>query len=576
MKRFVSVWLPNWPLTRLSRAEPGRVPEREPFALVDLGARGIVITAPNAAAAREGIVAGMALTDARAALPSLRARPGDRLEDAKVLFRLSQWAGRYGPSRSHDGEDGFWCDVTGVAHLYGGEDALLQDLLGRLAKNGIPARVALADTYGCARAMARYGVAPGGKVACVPRGQTAQALAPLPVEALRLDDATVLLLKRLGLKRIGDLYAIARVSLAHRFESEEASSRVLLRLDQALGHQSEPLKPNVDLAPVFVRRAFPEPLISSGPLEAIIEAMCDEIAQMLKAKDEGTRALRLDFFRADGTWGATGSVMRAYSNDAAHFKMLLRPKLARIDAGFGIDLLSLQAIETGPCESAQDGFAEEHAAAYDPGPLIDALSNRLGADAVMMVSQSASHIPERSETYPPALESSPSIPQQPAGSRGGADRARSKAPRAEGNLKRGSEKMPKLGSQSSCVEGSSQPDSGYVPPWPYGKGVRRPPFLLPRPEPIKVLAEVPDGPPARFTWRRVERRVSRAQGPERVAPEWWRAIGRPAGVKSARARDYYEIEDEAGASYWVFRHGLYGNEEEGQDTPPTWFLHGLF
>ena len=573
MKRFVSVWLPNWPLTRLSRAEPGRVPEREPFALVDLGARGIIITAPNGAAAREGIVAGMALTDARAALPSLRARPGDRSEDARVLFRLSQWAGRYGPSRSHDGEDGFWCDVTGVAHLYGGEDALLQDLLGRLAKNGIPARAALADTYGCARALARYGIARDGGVACVPPGQTAQALAPLPVEALRLDDATVLLLKRLGLKRIGDLYAIARVSLAHRFESEGASSRVLLRLDQALGHQAEPLKPYFDLAPVFVRRAFPEPLISSGPLEAIIDAMCDEIAQMLKAKDEGTRALRLDFFRADGTWGATGSIMRAHSNDAAHFKMLLRPKLARIDAGFGIDLLSLEATETGPCANAQDGFAEENAAAYDPGPLIDALSNRLGADAVMLVSQRASHIPERSEAYPPALEGSGSAWQPARGEL--VNGVRPKSPAAGKSLKRGDEKKPALRSPSG-VAGSSQPGSRYVPPWPYGKGVRRPPLLLPRPEPIKVLAEVPDGPPARFTWRRVERRVARAQGPERIAPEWWRAIGRPDGAKAARARDYYEIEDEAGASYWVFRHGLYGNEEEGEETPPTWFLHGLF
>lgn len=567
MKRFVSVWLPNWPLTRLARAEPGRVPEREPFALVDLDGRGgIVITAPNAAAMREGIAVGMALTDARAALPSLRARPGDRSQDSTVLFKLSRWAGRYGPSRSHDGEDGFWCDVTGVAHLYGGEQALLADVIGRLARNGIPARAALADTYGAARALARYATARDGGAVCIPPGETAQALAPLPVEALRLDAATVLLLKRLGLKRIGDLYAVPRVSLAHRFESEEVSSRVLLRLDQALGHQAEPLKPYFELAPVFVRHAFAEPLISSEPLEAIIGVMCDEISQLLKERDEGARALRLDLFRADGTWAATGAMMRAFSNDAAHFKMLLRPRLAKVDAGFGIDLLSLEATETGACPSAQDGFAEERAAAYDPGPLIDALSNRLGQDAVTMAAPRASHIPERSETFPPAINSSPPSWQDTV-----QDGHRANSPGAA-LLERGDGKKTAKRSKAA----PSREATSYVPPWPYGKGVRRPAFLLPRPEPIAVIAEVPDGPPARFTWRRVERRVARAQGPERIAPEWWRMIGRPPGAKVARARDYFQIEDEAGASYWVFRHGLYGNEEEGHEAPPQWFLHGLF
>lgn len=119
----------------------------------------------------------------------------------------------------------------------------------------------------------------------------------------------------------------------------------------------------------------------------------------------------------------------------------------------------------------------------------------------------------------------------------------------------------------------------YEPPWPYGhygKGPRRPPFVFARPEPISVVAEIPDGPPARFIWRRVERRVQRAEGPERIAPEWWRAIGLGQNQKRPRSRDYYEIEDETGARYWVFRHGLYGGAEDESDDPPRWFLHGLF
>jgi protein ImuB len=103
-------------------------------------------------------------------------------------------------------------------------------------------------------------------------------------------------------------------------------------------------------------------------------------------------------------------------------------------------------------------------------------------------------------------------------------------------------------------------------------GASRPAFLLASPEPIDVIAEVPEGPPARFTWRRVERRIARAEGPERIAPEWWREIGQRTDTKMGRTRDYYRIEDEGGAGYWVFREGLYGREEEA----PSWFLHGLF
>ena len=107
--------------------------------------------------------------------------------------------------------------------------------------------------------------------------------------------------------------------------------------------------------------------------------------------------------------------------------------------------------------------------------------------------------------------------------------------------------------------------------------------MLTRPERIAVVAEVPDGPPARFTWRRVERRIARAEGPERIAPEWWRHLRTKdtPTQNPARPRDYFTIEDEQGAAYWVFRHGLYGGGDEdgcddGHDDGPRWFLHGLF
>ncbi|MEQ1714390.1 MAG: DNA polymerase Y family protein [Hyphomicrobium sp.] len=542
MKRFVSVWLPNWPMTRLARAAPHLVPRDEPFALVDFGTRNVVITAVNASAAREGIAIGTPLCDARAAFPRLRARPGEREEDAQVLIKLARWAGRYGPSRGDDkdGADGFWADITGVAHLYGGEEKLLADLIGRLEAFSIPARAALADTYGAAHALARFAVRSSSSFVIAPVAAHRSALAPLPVEALRLDGDVVVLLKRLGLKRIGDLYDIPRISLAHRFSSDDAAHRVLVRLDQALGETVEPLRPFFDLAPFLVQRSFAEPLISSEALEAIIFALCDELAEVLKEKDMGTRSVFLAFYRADGTAGHIAASLRSASSNAAHFKTLLKEKLGKMEAGFGVDLLSLSATRVSPLKGSQPGFAEEEGDGYDAGPLIDRLSNRLGASAVAVLEPHASHIPERSQRPVAALASS-LPPSQGVGER---LRRRPISPR-------------------------------YVPPWPYGQGARRPPFLLSRPEPIAVVAEVPDGPPVRFVWRRVERRVARAAGPERIAPEWWRAIGLKEEEKRARARDYYEIEDEAGAAYWVFRHGLYGSDEES-DAPPRWYVHGMF
>ncbi len=167
----------------------------------------------------------------------------------------------------------------------------------------------------------------------------------------------------------------------------------------------------------------------------------------------------------------------------------------------------------------------------DAGGLIDRLSNRLGADAVTLLRPHASHIPERADVRVPALQA-----------------------------------------------------LGYEPPWPYGgrphgRGASRPPFLLKRPEPIEVLAGVPDGPPVRFIWRRVERRVARAEGPERIAPEWWRHLSLTDDQKRPRARDYYTIEDQNGSAYWVFRHGLYGGDDADESSggdPPRWYLHGLF
>jgi protein ImuB len=552
MKRIVSVWLPQWPIERLARHRPGVAPDDKPFALVTGGAHGIRITAVNIRAAREGLRVGMSLADARAAVPSLVSHPAEAERDAQALERLALWLGRYGPSRNVEGCDGVWIDTTGVAHLFGGEAALLENLVRRLAGFGITARAGLADTPGTAYALARFAttrrrtvMAPAGEA------QTAAALAGLPVAALRLSQETVVLLKRLGLAQIGQLAELPRTSLERRFSSE-ASSRsragqaktkaladaVLVRLDQALGRQAEPRAALGDPPVLSERRSWGEPLISSEALVSEIGALAGDLSRALKAAGLGARRIALHLYRADGTIAHAEAGLARASAEATHFMQLLDNKLAAIDAGFGIDVAVLDAVLAEPLDAEQAtlgraGAIPEQAIAA----LVDRLANRLGAKNVFRLAPRASHLPERATVRTALL-----------------------APVAD----------------PAAMLGS-----------PPGE---RPFLLLSPPEPISAMAEVPDGPPMRFTWRRVAYAVVKAAGPERIAPEWWRHLAHPdAGLMPAddglggdtlnpaareKTRDYYVAETSDGARFWMYREGFYGAADAG--GAPRWFLHGLF
>jgi len=212
---MVSVWLPALPIERLKREKQGRpCPVDRPFAIVGSEDRGLVLTALNEAAVHAGLMPGMGLADARAICPHLATAPAAPDKDAAALLAFARWSHCYSPSLNVDGHDGLWLDVSGVAHLFGGARALLADMATRFARFGYSARLALAGTLGGAHALARFGrVSP----IIVPKGKIGEALAPLPVEALRLADDITRLLKRLGLKRIGQLYDLPRVSLERRF-----------------------------------------------------------------------------------------------------------------------------------------------------------------------------------------------------------------------------------------------------------------------------------------------------------------------------------------------------------------------
>jgi protein ImuB len=530
MSRMISVYLPHLQLERLKRA--GKVlPDDEPFALVASEERGLLLTAVNASAA-QGLIPGMGLADARAICPHLLTAPAEAKKDADALLALASWASvRYSPTLNVDGDDGLWLDVTGVAHLFGGEEKLLADLEGRLARSGFTARLALAETLGGAHALARFART---SPIVVPQGKIAPALASFPVEALRLAPEITHLLRRLGLKRIGQLYTLPRASLERRFHAKNVAEAVLLRLDQASGQREEKRIPLTPAADFTVRLPFPEPLITHEGVLAGLDYLAEELCALLASKARGARRLALWLCRSDGSSAVIESGLSAPSRERKHLLRLFKEKTKGIDMGFGVDLMAFAALATETLLPAQTSLAasEEKAAAE---PLIDRLVNRLGARTVRRLVPRASHIPELAQSTRSAL--------------------------AQSLLRRNVD--------APAWDGSAKP--------------QRPLLLFTRPEPLTVLAEIPEGPPARFTWRHVSRRVTKAEGPERIAPEWWRELVRrgsaadtaptPPASPPARPRDYYRIEDEDGHRYWVFREGLYQESERGS---PGWFMHGVF
>lgn len=501
---------------------------KNPFALILKNRRGAaVLHALNPAARRAGLRRGQTQADARAMIPQLICKPADPDADARALTALAVWAERWSPSVSvdqgrngpdGDGLEGLFLDVTGATHLFGGETALLAQIRDRLAEAGARARVALAPTPGAAWALARWGEAQGH--APIATDETIRSLlAPLPVEALRIDDRTLAQARRFGLKRIGDLYPMPRAGLARRFRDGDGVDLVQ-RLDQALGLAGEALTPVRPPPKYRAWQTWMEPVGDIEGVQARLTELTADLSAPLVRDGQGATVLTLTGFRSDG--GTTGLSVRMGrpGRDAGIWLRLFREAdLGRLELGFGLDALMLTA-DAVEAMTARQGALESEAEAKQAeslAALIDRLTARLGQDRVLASQEVASWVPERAERWRPALGRSLSPPQRDA---------------------------------------------------------RRPILLLDPPEPVEAIAELPDGAPARFTWRRLSRRVTRADGPERLSPEWWRP--RPDD-RQVRTRDYYRVEDDAGGRYWLFREGLYGREYAGdpQERRPSWWMHGL-
>jgi protein ImuB len=543
MPRLASLWLPDLATDRIRRTQriaarpeaaaprtadhilPGRgghwrpgarwAREAQPQSFVLRRAEGALVTAHKQgnrnllaaacpAARALGLAPGMPLTKARILVSGLDVRPADPEGDAAWLHRLGLFAARrWMPRAALSGPDGLWLDLGGVAHLFGGERAMCERILAFLRRLGFTARIAVAGTTGAAFALARFG---GEPIALCPSGREADALAPMPLAALRLDEDLLSRATRLGLERIGELLAMPRAPLQRRF-----GAALLIRLDQALGRAPEPFDPIVPEQPLSVLLRFIEPIASA---EAIAEAAGEAVLRLVPDLAEaglGVRRLVLACDRVDNDVQiVTISTGRA-TRDAAHLAKLLCAKIETIEPGFGIERLRLVAARVEPLapQTIEGGLGGDKPAP-DLALLIDRLAVRLGARRIHRLTARESDLPERS-----------------------------------------------VGLAGPLAE------TATWPAWP------RPIRLLSPPESIEhVMSDLPDGAPIRFKWRGKPYRVVAADGPERVYGEWWRHEAERDAV-----RDYFQVEEEGGARFWLYRRG---DGEDGATGDLSWHLHGLF
>ena len=455
-----------------------------------------------------GLTAGLSLADARARIPALRVEPADPLADRRRLERIAAACERYTPMVALDHPHGLLLDISGCAHLFGGEAALAGEVAGAMRRWTAHLRCARADSAEGARALARF--------AAGAAASEAEALRRLPVAALELDPEAEAALRRAGLKTIADLESRPQGPLAARF-----GPAALARLDRLLGRADSRNTPRRPPPELWFARSFAEPVIRAEDALAAIAKLASEAGQCLEERGQGGRHFTARLFRSDGKAIDLAVESGMPLRDPARIMQLFAEHVGAladpIDPGFGFDMIRLAVPRTEPLAAMQLELAGGSIKAESVGALVDRLSARLGRDRLQRFSPRDRHIPEQAVLALPAIE---------------------------------------------CPEPR---------PWPApeaGEPPLRPIHLFDPPQPIEVIAEVPDGPPKRFRWRRRLHEVTRCEGPERIAAPWWHGSPGARGL----TRDYYRLEDSRGRRFWLFRHGLYGDER----TDPRWYIHGLF
>jgi protein ImuB len=460
-------------------------------------------------ASKFGLHIGQPLTNARAMIDPLHVVEADEVADAALLEQIATWCERFTPYVAINVPNGLLLDVTGVTHLFGGEHAMVDAVASSIERQGFAVAIGLAGTAIAARAVSRY--APKTIIAI---GKEAQAMASLPVAALGCENSIAHALKRAGLKTIGQVASRGRAELRSRFGKDFVST-----LERALGQGESPISPRLPIPDYMAERRFAEPITTETSVLATLKSLACSIAEVLEQRGQGARMLQALFFRADGAVRRIALETGWPTRDPNLIERLFRLKLDGLadplDAGFGYDLIRLEATLAQRSEARSIGLEDASHAGKDISQLIDALSARFGKHRVLRFIPQDTHIPEAASVTVPAQETIGSIP------------------------------------------------------WPSrqaSNGPRRPLCLFERAESIEVVARVPEGPPLRFRWRRVLHTTAFAEGPERIEMEWWRHQDHKP------TRDYFRVQDSEGRRFWIFRDGLYS---QGAATP-RWFMHGIF
>lgn len=497
-KRYVAIWfrhlLTDWLILR--RPELREIP----FVLTVKDHNRLLITAANSRAENQGIFPGMPAADAKALVPVLELIdeiPGKR---ARLLRSLGEWCIRYTPYIAVDAPDGLLLDISGCAHLWGGELPYLKEIVKRLRSKGYDVRAAMADTVGTAWGIARFGkVSP-----VIGNNAQAEALMPLPPAALRLDPSILERLRKLGLRTISSFISMPRPVLRRRFGQD-----LIRRLDQALNNEEEYIQPIHILDPYHERLPCLEPIRTAVGIEIAVQKLLEILCLRLQKEGKGIRTAIFKGYRLDGKVVQMGIGTNRASHNTDHLFKLFALKIATLEPALGIELFTLDAPKVEDVQPGQETLWAEDAGLEDIAlaELLDRLAGKVGADAIRRYLPAEHYWPERS------IRATSSI--------------RERAP----------------------VK------------WRTDKS--RPVQLLTKPELIEVTAPIPDYPPMLFRYKGKVHQIKKADGPERIEREWW--------LEKGQHRDYYQVEDENGRRYWLFRSGHYNAEGANE-----WFIHGFF
>lgn len=496
-KRFLSVWFPylmtNWLVIR-------RPALRDAAFVFTASERGrIQVKAVSAAARSQGISSGIPLADAKALVPGLEVfqeRPG---RDIKLLRTLGEWCIRYTPLVAPDLRDGLMLDISGCAHLWGGEEAYLNELVSRLKTQGYEAKAAIADTIGASWAIARF----GRGTPIIECGKQAEALLPLPPSALRVETGILDRMQKLGLYQISDFINMPGPVLRRRFGKE-----LLMRLGQATGMEEEALQSLQITVPYQQRLPCLEPIKTASGIEIALQRLLEPLCKRLQEEEKGLRLATLTCYRIDGKIIKTRIGTNSPSHHIRHLFKLFALHIPYIEPALGIELFVLEANETEDHPPVQEALWSSCPGMDDQRltELLDRLAAKVGAQRIHRYLPEEHFWPERSV--------------KPAHT---------------------------LLEQTLVSWHISRP---------------RPTQLLPSPQPIQVSAPIPDYPPMLFIYQGKQHHIKKADGPERIAREWW--------LEQGEHRDYYYVEDEEGQRYWLFRSGHYAEKSQ------NWFIHGFF